>query len=609
MNFIADRRLGVILLVIILSLSGIAFSKDAQKLTTKRKKIIKPPTKQEKTNALYDSLSAKANRSWFLKNLYPIVFSADSVEATIHTDDQNFERWKGKVIRSISIKCVEVFPPDSTDSEQHTLSLLKRVGNEIHIQTREWVIKDNLLFHTGDKLSPKVLRRNIAYLRSLNYLSDIKFFIISTKQKSDSVDVLIVVQDKFSISLKGQFKSINKFNIRIDDQNFLGLGNQLKNEWRIDPQHQNSVGWISYYSIPNIRRTFIKGEMEYSDLPGYNRKYAGLNRQFLFPVLHAAGGLDIAQTNIRAPVDTNAVNRIELGGWGGYCIKGNPGPANQYAYTAMSFKQTWYQKRPNVGPTYGRLWHESLLAVGSLALTQSEYTHLPYVYSFLENEDIPIGFLYELLYGYEFGEYRNREYLGLRGTRGVAHENGSFLYLKGGIETFISKSGPEQGVLVFEPLYITTLKTIGKFHTRTFVRQRIILGNNRFRGETLSLSTDPYFRGNQNLSGNNLMAMGVENDLVAPWDVIGFNIAFFGFVDGVVVSDILYKTNVGDLLLTEGVGIRIRNTKLVWRSLELHVALNHIRNQHSTYDISLIAKVPLKMVDFEGRKPKPYEFR
>lgn len=603
-----NRRFVVILFTIFLMLWTLAFSKESlTRKTVKGREV--PSTQLERTDAFYDSLKATAGRNWFLKNLYPIVFSADSVEATVHTDDQTFERWKGKVINSINIEFVEVFPPDNSDLEKPAYSFVKNVGNGLHINTREWVIRGNLLFHEGDHLSPKVLRRNIAYLRNLNYLSEVRIFVISRKDKQDSVDILIVVQDKFSISMKGQFTSLSKFSFKIDDQNLLGLGNQLKNEWSVDPQHQNSIGWESYYRSRNIYRTFISGDLGYSDLPGYNLKSAGLSRPFLFPVLKIAGGITINETYVRAPVDTIAVKRIELGGWGGYCVKGNPGPANQYAYTALALKQTWFRKRPEVGPTYGKLWHESLLAIGSLGITQSEYKRLPFMYSFLENEDIPVGFLFEFLFGYDFGEYRNREFLGLHGAKGVALNNSGFLYLKGGIETFISKDGTEQGMCLFEPLYITPLKKIGKFHTRTFFRERIILGNKRFPGETLKLSTDNYFRGKPDMAGNNLITSGLESDFVAPWDVIGFKIAFFGFIDGAMVTDSLSHANSGDLLLTEGIGFRIRNPHIVWKSLEFSVALNHRKGHHVSPEFAIVAKVPLKMLDFEGRKPEPYLFK
>jgi hypothetical protein len=598
------------LVCIILMLISVfaALSKEPVKKLPLRKPV-NPPTPLERTDAMYDSLKAKAGRNWFLKNFSPAIFSVDSIEVTVHAEDKSYERWRGKTIRYINIKCMDVFPPDSTDAQRKLVAFVKNAGNKVHIKTREWIIRSNLLFHEGDKLEPKVLRRNIAYLRDLKYLSEARFFVVSTKKNSDSVDVLIVTQDKFSINVNGDFASFSHLSLRIDDKNFLGLGNQLNNEWSIDPIRQHSIGWESYYSIPNIYRTFIKGELNWSDLPGYTHKSAILNRPFLFPARYAAGGAEISETYVRAPFDTTKVDKIKLGAWSGYCLKGNDGPANQYIYSALSVQQTWYKQRPDVGLGYGRLWHESLLVLGSLAITQSEYKRLPYMYSFLENEDIPVGFVYEYLMGKEFGEFRNREFLGLHGSRGFTFDNSSFLYLKSGIETFLSRTGLEQGIFVFEPLFITPVTTIGKAHSRTFIRQRIILSNKRFVGESLKLSTDNYFRGDRNLSGDNIIAMGIEKDIVAPGDLLGFNFIFFGFADGAVVTDYLPGMNKNDLVVTEGLGIRLRNPYLIWKSLEFHVALNHHKGNYSAFSFALVTKVPLKMIDFEGRKPEPYSFK
>lgn len=337
-------------------------------------------------------------------------------------------------------------------------------------------------------------------------------------------------------------------------------------------------------------------------------KGAALNRPFLYPAKNLAGGADITETFIRPPSDSIAVDKVITGGWLGYSVRGYPGPANQYAYAALSLENTWFKKRPEVGPLSGRLWHENLLALASIGITQSDYGYLPHVYSFLENENIPVGYLAEFLFGKEFGEFRKRHFLGLHGSWAKVYPNGKFIYMEGGIESFLAKGGLEQGLIVVEPMLITPLRFYGKIRDRTFIKGRVILGKERFSTETLHLSTDPYFRGNRDLSGTNLISLSVEKDLIMPWDILGFKIVFFGFIDGAMVTDKLLSPTLDNLLLTEGLGFRLRNTRLIWKSVELHLALNQSKGKLNPFNFVLTAKLPFKLLDFEGRRPRIYTF-
>ena len=130
-----NRFLRVLLPVVFLFVTISAFGKEPIVASAKKKKYV-PPTREQKTDAFYDSLRARADNNRILKNLYPIVFRADSVNVIIHTEDKTFEQWKGKTIRTIEIECVEAFPPDRTGKAKFASGLFKKAGNGMHIKTR-----------------------------------------------------------------------------------------------------------------------------------------------------------------------------------------------------------------------------------------------------------------------------------------------------------------------------------------------------------------------------------------------------------------------------------------------------------------------------------------
>ncbi|MDD2230571.1 MAG: hypothetical protein PHY48_14315, partial [Candidatus Cloacimonetes bacterium] len=543
------------------------------------------------------------------KALYPMVFSADSLKAVIRDNDPSFTAYQGKVIRKIRVFNLEVFKLDPKATNKSIYNLILSLGNNVHLNTREWVVRENLFFREGDHISPSVFKRNLYYLRNLNYISDVRIMLLPVKNEPDSIDVVLILRDKFSINPGGTFSSFSKFSMQLDDRNFLGFGQQLQNTWHIDAEHKGSVGWESLYSVPNIHGTFIQGELSWQDLPGYTRKSFFLNRPFLFPALRNAGGVESSETYVRAPVDTITVDKIVIGGWYGRSFGGKPGSANQYKYAALSLQQTWFHKRPPVADSYGRLWHENLLAMASIGITQSDFRSLPHVYSFLENDAIPVGFLLEFPFGYEIGEFRNREFIGIRSSFSKVLLKDGLVYLDAGLETFINKDQLEQGVFTLEPFLVTPIQHYGNFMARTFFKARIILGKERFRGETLHLSTDPYFSGDEDLYGTSLISLSTEKDFIAPWDVLGFKIALYVFADGSLISDTPYRPKRENIITTEGFGCRLRNPRLIWKSIELQVAWNQSRGKFGSPIFSLSTKLPLKLLDFEGRRPKPYLYR
>jgi hypothetical protein len=560
------------------------------------------------TEALYDSLRAESDRYWLSRNLYPLIFSEDSADSELKVPEADFQKWRGKYIRSIGISVSSAMSSDPAKSPRSLHNLLAWGGKKLHINTREWVIRENLFFEVGDRLNPETVIFNLNYLRKLIYLNQCKISVVSSKMAPDSVDVFLDIKDNFSIKLGGAYSSQSKMNLNIEDQNFLGLGRRLRTEWHLDTEARPALGFKLNYTIPNIRRSHVDTELAWAELPLYSAKSMIVNRPFLYPIIRIAGGADIAKSKFIAPYDSLWINQLKLGAWYGHAFAGKPDPANPYAYAALSLDQVWYARRPEVGPMIGRYWHESLMVTTAIAFTRSEYSYLPYVYTVLVDDAIPVGYLTEFLLGAEHSEFRNRGFIGLRGSRGLTVGDKGFLHIRSGIESYFSNSGAEQGVLFVEPLYISPLQSAGSLRGRAILRGRVILGHERFPQESVKLSTDPYFKGNRDLSGTSLFAMGIEEDVVLPWNLAGFRFSVFGFVNTALVKDASSSPSSESQLITQGLGLRVRNPYLLWNSIELHGEWNQGAGQQRSFEILLSTKVPIKMLDFEGVRPRPYLF-
>ena len=129
---------------------------------------------------------------------------------------------------------------------------------------------------------------------------------------------------------------------------------------------------------------------------------------FLYPAIPHSGGIELSRNYTHPPVDSVTTEQITLGSWYAHSFAYKDKEANAYKYVAGSLEKNWFPKRTQVNDNSGKPWHENIFALNSIAFSKTGYTFLRDVSSYLENDVIPVGYLWENLLGYEFGEYRNR---------------------------------------------------------------------------------------------------------------------------------------------------------------------------------------------------------
>jgi hypothetical protein len=92
-------------------------------------------------------------------------------------------------IGEVNIRVVDVF--DETDPSENRK--IFRFVNRLHRRTRDWVIREQLLFESGDLYSARLLEESERYLREKRYLYDAE--IRPTRYRSGLVDVDVKTRD------------------------------------------------------------------------------------------------------------------------------------------------------------------------------------------------------------------------------------------------------------------------------------------------------------------------------------------------------------------------------------------------------------------------------
>lgn len=164
---------------------------------------------------------------------------------------------KGQYIRSITIKVGEVFEDAS--------SVLYTTANSIKIQTREDVVRRELLFKEGDPYIPFKLQETARNLRLLRYLRAVR---VTPHFDGDAVDVLVQVQDTWTLipflSYSAGTGGRNR-GVGLTDSNLAGTAA------RVDTRYEEEYTRQSYglvYTDPQFlgtRKNFVAGASDRSD--------------------------------------------------------------------------------------------------------------------------------------------------------------------------------------------------------------------------------------------------------------------------------------------------------------------------------------------------------
>jgi hemolysin activation/secretion protein len=162
---------------------------------------------------------------------------------------------RGATIGEILIDNDNIF--DLSDPEEN--SWLYRLANRAHVKTRPTVIRQQLLFQTGDTYSHQVLEESERILRGNHYLQDA---VIQPVEFDDgTVDLRVATTDTWTLSPSvsfGRTGGANTGAVGIKEQNLLGTGIKIGASYRSDVDrdstsfvfHDSQLGnsWVGLFA-------------------------------------------------------------------------------------------------------------------------------------------------------------------------------------------------------------------------------------------------------------------------------------------------------------------------------------------------------------------------
>ncbi len=210
----------------------------------------------------------------------------------------------GAVVGEIIIRNENIF--DTADPRED--NWLFRLANKLHVKTRPWVIRGQLLFRTGDPYDRRLLEESERILRSNRYFYDV--WVRPVAYHEGRVDVEVTTRDVWTLRPGfsfGRAGGANTVSLDLEEMNLFGWGIGLGVSRSSTPDR--TISSVSL-TVPRIADTWVRTDLlygQYSD--GWVRALL-VERPFYALDTRWAGGVSVVD-NLSVTDLVNAVHYAE----------------------------------------------------------------------------------------------------------------------------------------------------------------------------------------------------------------------------------------------------------------------------------------------------------
>lgn len=550
-------------------------------------------TTPTKSDSIYKKIDAYAEDRKFFKFVHKLMFrSRESFLAAkkpkqknMATVQKSFDKYSCRIIRKITIETLDPFGFSAENDKETPDKKIERLGNFLHIKTKNWTIRNLLLFKKYDALDSVVVKESERLIRSQRYVRSVIIKPVPIENCTDSIDVSVRVLDTWSSIPTGAFSS-SKANLDLTERNIFGLGHEFNFNYlkSFTDNTYNSYGYDSKYTLPNFKNTFIKTSVtSKNDLNNNTYKSARIDRSFYSTLTHWAGGFYYNYaaysenlTDVNAVTAKQDVKTKSYEFWGAHAfpIFGN---RTEFArgtnlVFATGFTNTTYLERPELNFDPVRFYSSSKMLLGTIGISSQRFYQEKYLFRFGVVEDVPYGKVFSLTGGFQSKNKTSRAYFGGRFSYGNYFDFG---YLQGNIEcgSFFNGNKTEQTTLKIEANYFTNLFPIGSWKFRQFVKPVLVIGANRLntpkdRLNLIDVNGIPGFNSSP-LVGTKKFLTTFQTQSYNQKNWYGFNFSpFMNFTLGFL--DEGNHVFFGNKMYSQiGVGVLVNNSYLVFSSFQL----------------------------------------
>lgn len=503
-----------------------------------------------------------------------------------------FIKYKGKIIRSVETFRLGI-EHNIDDIREVKNDIGVRIGKKFHKSTSDKVIKRSLFFKEGDQVFPYLFADNERYLRDLVFIQDARILVEFAAGSSDSVDVVVLTKDVFSIGADLSINSFKKARLELREENLLGSGTRLL----ISGYHENPRSPQNAFSAELVRRniggSFIDWVSGYNDYKyaftsGRNQEtviYTRIEKPLVTPYIPSTGALEWSYQRTRNVYDSDSLYQSDikyasynLDAWFGYSLDRRRSLYENkeiriHRFIAVrGFKQFFQTVPIKYRTVYDYRFTDFTGALASLNIFKQVFYKSNFIYGFGRSEDIPEGFNVALTAGYVDKQNIKRPYSGIDLSLANFRKKGFYSNYTLRIGGYYHSSRIEDIDILFNINHFTRLRKISSnWYNRMFMNTGITAQVNSVLNAPLWINSDfglPYFH-NGSLSSDLRATVKIESVFYNTDKILGFRFAPFLFADVILMKPSKQAIKQSDIFTTVGGGVRTRNENLVFGTIEL----------------------------------------
>jgi hypothetical protein len=503
-----------------------------------------------------------------------------------------FLKFKGKIIRSVEVMRLS-FQRNIWDTSLVRYNLGIRLANVFHKNSTEKVIRKNLFFKEGGRLFPYLFADNERYLRDLSFIQDARILVDFAETGKDSVDVLVITKDVFSLGAKLKVDDQTRGRVEVSDENIAGSATKIMVSGLYDEPRHPQKALAAELMRRNIGGSFIDWTVGFSDFASSyssgrweeRKLYTRFEKPLVTPFIPSTGSLEAGyfQSNDAYRFDSvyKADFRYEyynVDGWFGYSLDNRRALYNNREIrvhnfvAARAFTHHFIKTPGRTNAEFDVRFANSMGVLAAYNIFKQVYYKTNFIYGFGRNEDVPEGFSLALITGLTKKNGQKRPYSGF--DFGLANFRKKGFYsnytLRAG--SYFYRRRFEDMNILFNVEHFTRLKKLNaEWYQRTFINTGFTTQINPTLDAPLSINSNfglPYYNP-ENLSSDLRTTVKLESVFYNTKKILGFRFAPFAFTDFIFLKPTKQALRKGDLFTAFGGGVRTRNENLIFGTIEL----------------------------------------
>ena len=525
------------------------------------------------------------------KNLLQAISRVPEVDPSpfLVKSEDAYLKYQGKIIRRIILKRIG-FDKLVVDTTRNLQSAMAKTANRLHINSKEATIRNNLFVREGKPLNPYRLADNERLLRNLDFMMDARIFVKPIHNNPDSVDLLVVTRDVFSLGGSLSVSLPTKYQLSLQEINLAGTGQHVRFGQVYDLNRFPHYGYEGFYQVINIKGSFVDASVGYTNIntgistgnENENSIYFKLNRALYQPFARLAGAIELSENTSKnvyhKPDSLFAQYKYRIQDyWMGYSFgyKRLPNDLRENRkrkFIALrGYEQNFLNGKNTELTEPGRfIYRDRASMLVQLTLFRQDFYKTQYVVGFGRTEDIPYGYRITFTSGAEKELGRIRPYFGSELYYNMVRPTGTILTYNVKLATYVYNQNPEDVFLSFDFARFSKIYRMGKM----IVRHQSLFGYAALANQSVKRGIDIRDVNGilgflpDSLVGFQRVTMSQEGTMFTPWKVLGFHIAPMARIDLAIIKITKGLFQTQNLFSGFSLGMRARNENLILNTVE-----------------------------------------